>query len=91
MKDSEDWRSTSDEYVSGDDCETNWTRRIKTDDQTILRTAKAAQEIEMSAMARMEEIRNDGLAGYDSQETITIKVLKERRYEDFKDLKNIYL
>ena len=82
--------SISDEYVSGDDSETNWTRRIKTDDQTILRTAKAAQEMEMSAMARMEEIKNDGLTGYNSQETITIKVMKEKRYEDFKDLINIY-
>ena len=68
----------SDEYVSGDDSETNWTRRIKTDDQTILRNAKAAREMEMSAMARMEEIKNDGLAGYNSQETITIKVMKEK-------------
>ena len=68
----------SDEDASGDDNETNWTRRLKTDDQTILRTAKAAQEMEMSAIARMEEIKNDGLAGYNSYETISIKVLKEK-------------
>ena len=74
--------SISDGDISENDNETNWTRRLKTNDQMILRTAKAAQEMEMSAIARMEEIRNDGLAGYNSYETIPIKVLKKKRYED---------
>ena len=73
--------SISDEDASGDGNETNWTRRLKTDDQTILRTAKAAQEMEMSAIAHMEEIRNDGLAGYISDETLSTKVLKEKNHE----------
>ena len=56
--DSED-ECISDGDASEEDNETNWTRRLKTDDQTVLRTAKAAQEMEMSAKARMEEIRNN--------------------------------
>jgi hypothetical protein len=36
--------------------EKNWTKKLKTDDQTVLRTAKAAQDMESMALNRMEEI-----------------------------------
>ena len=37
------------------DDETDWTRRLETDDQTVLRTAQMAQEAEASIMSRFEE------------------------------------
>ena len=39
----------------GVDHENNWTRKLKTENQTILRTAKVAQEMESKALQRMEE------------------------------------
>ena len=41
------------------DHEKNWTRRLKTDDQTILREAKAAQNMEKMASSRIEELKNE--------------------------------
>ena len=43
----------------GIDHEKNWTRRLKTDDQTILREAKAAQDMEKMASSRIEELKTE--------------------------------
>ena len=40
--------------------EKNWTKNLKTDDQTVLRTAKAAQEMENKALSRFEEVQLTG-------------------------------
>lgn len=37
--------------------EKNWTKNLKTDDQTVLRTAKEAQEMENKALSRFEEVQ----------------------------------
>lgn len=47
----------------GVDHENNWTKKLKTDDQTILRTAKAAQEMESKALQRMEEFISGEYSG----------------------------
>lgn len=39
------------------DYEKNWTKNLKTDDQTVLRTAKAAQDMEKMAMSKLQEIQ----------------------------------
>ena len=48
----EDGLSTAD----GADHEKNWTKKLKTDDQTILRSAKAAQDMEKMAMSKFQEV-----------------------------------
>lgn len=50
---SEDKNSTDD----GVNNEKNWTKNLKTDDQTILRKAKEAQEMESSAMSKFQEVQ----------------------------------
>ena len=40
--------------------EKNWTKNLKTDDQTVLRTAKEAQEMEKKALSRFEEVQLTG-------------------------------
>lgn len=40
--------------------EKNWTKTLKTDDQTILRTAKIAQEAEDMAMSKLQEMQLTG-------------------------------
>ena len=42
---------------SGVDHENNWTKKLNTDDQTILMTAKEAQKMEKNAMSKFEEIQ----------------------------------
>lgn len=42
--------------------EKNWTKNLDTDDQTVLRTAKAAQAMESKAIAKYIEIQNSGAA-----------------------------
>ena len=37
--------------------EKNWTKILKTDDQTILRTAQAAQDMEKMAMSKLQEVQ----------------------------------
>lgn len=37
--------------------EKNWTKRLQTDDQTVLRVAKKAQEMERMAMAKYKEVQ----------------------------------
>ena len=41
------------------DHEKNWTKKLETDDQTILRTAKEAQKMEKMAQRKIEDIVND--------------------------------
>ena len=48
----------------GVDHENNWTKKLKTDDQTILRTAKAAQEMESKALQRMEGFLSGEYSGH---------------------------
>lgn len=39
------------------DYKKNWTKNLETDDQTVLRTAKAAQDMEKMAMSKVQEIQ----------------------------------
>jgi hypothetical protein len=48
----------------GVDHENNWTKKLKTDDQVILRTAKSAQEMESKAIQRIEEFLSGESSGY---------------------------
>lgn len=52
------------------DHEKNWTKKLKTDDQTILRTAKEAQKMEKMAQRKIEDIVND--SEYSSYEYISV-------------------
>ncbi len=70
----------------GVDHENNWTRKLKTDDQAILRTAKAAQEMESKALQRMEEfLRGDapvyGFVWNDSRSEYNKAVIRQRKNE----------
>ncbi len=70
----------------GVDHENNWTRKLKTDDQTILRTAKAAQEMESKALQRMEEfISGDapvyGFVWNDARSEYNKAVIRQRKNE----------
>lgn len=49
------------ESEDGADHEKNWTKKLKTDDQTILMTAKEAQKMERNAASRLQEIQLDGV------------------------------
>jgi hypothetical protein len=49
------------ESEDGVDHEKNWTKKLKTDDQTILMTAKEAQKMERNAASRLQEIQLDGV------------------------------
>ena len=40
--------------------EKNWTKNLKTDDQTVLRTEKEAQEMEKKALSRFQEVQLTG-------------------------------
>ena len=40
--------------------EKNWTKNLKTDDQTVLRTAKEAQKMEKKALSRFEGVQLTG-------------------------------
>lgn len=50
-----DTKSTSTE--EGVDHEKNWTKKLKTDDQTILMTAKEAQKMESNALSKLQEVQ----------------------------------
>lgn len=41
-------------------CDNDWTRNLKTDDQEILRTAKKAQEVEETALLKLQEMQLTG-------------------------------
>lgn len=65
----EDGLSTAD----GADHEKNWTKKLKTDDQTILRSAKAAQDMEKMAMSKFQEVAltDETTVGVERAEGIT--------------------
>ena len=70
----------------GVDHENNWTRKLKTDDQAILRTAKAAQEMENKALQRMEEFLNGDAPVYgffwnDSRSEYNKAVIRQSKNE----------
>ena len=67
----------------GIDHEKNWTKKLKTDDQTILRTAKAAQDMESMALNRMEEIASNGISTYDSYVGMAARYLRDRRVKGY--------
>ena len=43
--------------IDGEKHEKNWTKNLDTDDQTVLRTAKKAQEMEENAMSKLQEVQ----------------------------------
>ena len=67
----------------GIDHEKNWTKKLKTDDQTVLRTAKAAQDMESMALNRMEEIASNGISTYDSYVGMAARYLRDRRVKGY--------
>ena len=67
----------------GIDHEKNWTKKLKTDDQTILRTAKAAQAMESMALNRMEEMASNGISTYDPYVGMAARYLRDRRVKGY--------
>ena len=67
----------------GIDHEKNWTRKLKTDDQTGLRAAKAALAMENMALSRMEEIASNGISTYDSYVGMAARYLRDRRVKGY--------
>ena len=67
----------------GIDHEKNWTKKFKTDDQTVLRTAKAAQAMESMALNRMEEMASNGISTYDSYVGMAARYLRDRRVKGY--------
>ena len=65
---SETEEDTETEPIAGEDLgvdhENNWTKKLKTDDQVILRSAKSAQEMESKALQRMEEFLSGEYSGH---------------------------
>jgi len=59
------------------DSETDWTQRLSTDDQVVLRNAKIAQDAEMSVINSIEEIKTGKISEYESIETTTVIVRRE--------------
>lgn len=59
--------------LDGADHEKNWTKKLSTDDQTILRTAQVAQEMEKMAMSKLQEIqqKDSTVVGVSHTENIT--------------------
>lgn len=55
------------------DHEKNWTKKLKTDDQAILGTAKEAQKMEKRAMSRLQEAQlvNDTTVGVSKEGSVT--------------------
>lgn len=53
---------------SGIDHEKNWTKKLKTDNQVILRSAKAAQDMEKMAQKKLNEISNQQYYAYSAYE-----------------------
>lgn len=56
--------------IDGEKHEKNWTKNLDTDDQTVLRTAKKAQEMEAMAQRKIDDIVND--SEYSSYEYISV-------------------
>lgn len=57
----------------GADYEKNWTKNLKTDDQTILRTAQVAQDMEKMAMSKLQEVQltDSTVVGISRSENVT--------------------
>ena len=68
--------STNDSAKEDGKGEKNWTKNLDTDDQTVLRTAKAAQKMESKAIAKYNEIQNSG-ASVVSKEIVEQKLRNE--------------
>ena len=62
------------------DHEKNWTKKLDTDDQTILMTAKEAQKMENMAQRKIEDIAND--TEYSSYEYISVVDRIEQKEKD---------
>ena len=60
------------ETEDGIDPEKNWTKILKTDDQTVLRTAKEAQNMEKMALGRFEEVQLTGTTSVGISQTDTV-------------------
>lgn len=52
--------------------EKNWTKNLKTEDQTVLRTAREAQNMEKRALSKLEEIQLTETAAVGRSETDTV-------------------
>ncbi|MBE5846278.1 MAG: hypothetical protein E7300_01205 [Lachnospiraceae bacterium] len=68
----------------------NWTRNLETDDQSILREAKAAQKSEKMALSKMQEIRltESRIIGDSRAESAAESVLKKKdKEEEFNQFK----
>ena len=57
------------ELPNGTKPEKNWTKKLQTDNQVILRTAKAAQEFESEALRKLEELASDSYSSTFSYHT----------------------
>lgn len=57
-------------FMDEADHENNWTKKLKTDDQTVLMTAEEAQKMENMAQRKIEDITND--TEYSSYEYISV-------------------
>lgn len=62
------------------DHEKNWTKRLDTDDQTILRTAKEAQKMERMAAAKLRELANGEYSKHFYYEEVS-QTYKEQKEE----------
>lgn len=51
-----DGEAAEEDEADNEGFEKNWTKNLETDDQTILRTAKAAQDMENKAISKYEEV-----------------------------------
>ena len=67
------------------DHEKNWTKKLETDDQTILMTAKEAQKMEKMAQRKIEDIAND--TEYSSYEYIAVVDRIEQKEKDVESKK----
>ena len=79
-------REASEESAGEDpsiDHEKNWTRKLKTDDQVVLRTARAAQALESMAMSRMEEIASAGVSAYEMYADFPDRYTRDRRFMNY--------
>ena len=65
------------------DHEKNWTKKLDTDDQTILRTAKEAQKMEKMAQRKIDDIAND--SAYSSYEYVSVVDSISQNKEDAED------
>ena len=78
----------------GVDHENNWTKKLKTNDQTILRTAKAAQEMENTAKNKVSEmVEETTTSGSDTevQNSVNRRVVRGIRQKEDGSYEFIYV